>query len=437
MTDATTQKTEPAARPAADAKAKLAHLFASLAEIDPAVQGLIDREIERQGSNLELIASENHASRAILEATASVFTNKYAEGYPGKRYYGGCEVVDELEQLAIDRAKELFGAEYANVQPHSGSSANMTVYFATMPLKGRLLTMDLGHGGHLSHGMSRNFSGAHYTCVHYGVSELNGRINLDDVRTLARVFKPEMIVCGASAYPRRIDFESFRAIADEVGALLMADIAHVAGLVATGLHPDPVPVCDFVTSTTHKTLRGPRSGTILCKKKWGKKIDSAMFPGLQGGPLVHVIAAKAVAFYEAMQPQFKDYCREIIASSKALANELLHKDYKLVTGGTDNHMMLVDLSEKNMTGRQAQEWLEAAGLIVNKNTLPFDKKPIRETSGIRIGTPSVCTRGLTVEHMPALAGWIDDVLAARGDEKITRRIKGEVREMCKQFPTPH
>ncbi|NLF32844.1 MAG: serine hydroxymethyltransferase [Planctomycetes bacterium] len=405
---------------------------------DKQVYDLVCAERKRQQGMLDLIASENHTSRAVMEATGSVFTDKYAEGYPQKRYYGGCEVVDDIEQLCIDRAKALFGAEHANVQPHCGTSANMAVYYACLQPGDKILGMSLACGGHLSHGLSVNFSGRYYTIASYGVDEKTEMIDMDAVRRQALAEKPKLIMVGASAYPRTLDFAGFAAIARECGALLVADIAHIAGLVATALHPSPVPHADFVTTTTHKTLRGPRSGLILCKAKWAREIDKAVFPGLQGGPLEHVIAAKAVAFGACAKPEFKTYCRQVIANAKALADALASKGWRIVSGGTDNHLMLVDLRsrDEDLTGQDAQQWLEAAGIVCNKNKIPFDPRSAAQTSGMRLGTPALTTRGMTEPQMQQLAGWIDTILAARGDAAVIARIRGQVSELCEAFPIP-
>ncbi len=405
---------------------------------DKQVYDLVCAEQQRQQSMLDLIASENHTSRAVMEATGSLFTDKYAEGYPAKRYYGGCEVVDDIEQLCIERAKSLFGAEHANVQPHCGTSANMAVYYACLERGDTLLGMSLECGGHLSHGLSVNFSGRYYRIVSYGVDARTEMIDMDAVREQALAERPKLIVVGASAYPRTLDFEAFASIARECGALLMADIAHIAGLIAAGLHPNPAPHAEFVTSTTHKTLRGPRSGLILCKADWAPEIDKAVFPGLQGGPLEHVIAAKAVAFGACAKPDFKAYCRQIIANARTLADALAAKGWRIVSGGTDNHLMLVDLRsrDEDLTGREAQQWLTAAGIVCNKNKIPFDPRSAAQTSGVRLGTPAVTTRGLTEAHMEQLAGWIDTILAGRGDPAVIDRIRSEVGELCEAFPIP-
>jgi glycine hydroxymethyltransferase len=406
----------------------------SLAQFDPEISTAIRRETERQEYSLEFIASENFVSERVLEAQGSVLTNKYAEGYPGKRYYGGCECVDVAEQLAIDRAKELFGAEHANVQPHSGSQANMAVYFAVCQPGDTILGMNLAHGGHLTHGSPVNFSGKLFNIVPYGVRRETGRIDYDEVERLALEHKPKLIVVGASAYPRIIDFEVFRRVADKVGAPVMVDMAHFAGLVAAGVHPSPVPHAEFVTTTTHKTLRGPRGGMILCREPFAKTLNSNIFPGIQGGPLMHVIAAKAVAFKEALQPEFKVYARQVVNNARALAEGLVERGYNLVSGGTDNHLMLVDLSGTELTGKLAEETLEHAGITVNKNAVPFDTRSPFVTSGFRIGTPATTTRGLKEAEMKQVAGWIDRALNNVGQHDELTRIRGEVRELCKQFP---
>ena len=408
--------------------------MSSLKETDPAVYRAIRYELERQTNQLELIASENIVSMAVLEAQGSIFTNKYAEGYPGKRYYGGCEYADEIESLAIARAKEIFGAEYANVQPHSGSQANMAVYFATLKPGDKVLGMDLAHGGHLTHGSSVNFSGQFYHFISYGVKKETGRIDMEEVERIALAEKPKMIVTGASAYPRVIDFEEFRRIADKINALLMVDMAHIAGLVAGGVHPSPVPHAHFVTTTTHKTMRGPRGGLILAKGEFDKKLNSKIFPGIQGGPLVHVIAAKAVSFKEAMTEEFKIYQAQVIKNARALAENLQKYGFQLVSGGTDNHLMLVDMNNKNITGKIAEEVLEDAGLTVNKNAIPFDTQSRFVTSGIRIGTPTVTTRGLKEPEMAKIADWINRAIVNRDNKEELAAIRLEVRMLCDEFP---
>jgi len=406
----------------------------SLKTVDPVVYKTIKDELERQAYQLELIASENSVSRAVLEAQGSIFTNKYAEGYPSKRYYGGCEYADEIESLAIARALEIFGAEYANVQAHSGSQANMAVYFATLQPGDTVLGMDLAHGGHLTHGSSVNFSGQLYNFVSYGVERDTETIDMAEVERIADEHRPKMIVAGASAYPRFIDFEGFRRIADKIGALFMVDMAHIAGLVAAGVHPSPVPYADFVTSTTHKTMRGPRGGLILAREEFGRSLNSKIFPGIQGGPLVHVIAAKAVAFKEALSEEFNKYQAQVVANASALGKSLISAGFRLVSGGTDNHLLLVDLSSKGITGKAAEEALEKAGLTVNKNAIPFDTQPRFVTSGIRIGTPAVTTRGLQEEDMKTVASWIDRVIGSINDEAQLAVIRQEVHELCEHYP---
>jgi len=401
---------------------------------DPAVAQAIKAETVRQEYNLELIASENFVSRAVLEAQGSVLTNKYAEGYPGKRYYGGCDCVDVVENLAIDRAKELFGADHANVQPHSGSQANMAVYFTVLNPGDTVLGMNLAHGGHLTHGSPVNFSGKLFNIVPYGVTKENQTIDYEEAERLAHEHKPKMIVVGASAYPRTIDFEAFRRIADQVGAVVMVDMAHIAGLVAAGLHPSPVPYAEFVTTTTHKTLRGPRGGMILCREDYAKKLNSNIFPGIQGGPLMHVIAAKAVAFKEALTPEFREYQGQIVKNAKALAAGLMKRGFKLTSGGTDNHLMLVDLTETGLTGKVAEEALDRAGITVNKNGIPFDTRSPFITSGIRIGTPAATTHGLKEQEMELVAGFIADVLANVEDAAKLAAVKSDVNAMMKRFP---
>jgi glycine hydroxymethyltransferase len=400
---------------------------------DEAIFSLIALEEKRQREGLELIASENFVSEQVREAVGSVLTNKYAEGYPGARYYGGCEIVDQVESLAIERAKALFGAAWANVQPHSGSQANMAVYMALMEPGDTLMGMDLAAGGHLTHGSKVNFSGKLYRVVSYGVSPETERIDLEEVRRLAQEHRPKVIVAGASAYPRLWDFQAFRQIADEVGAYLVVDMAHFAGLVAAGLHPNPIPYAHAVTSTTHKTLRGPRGGLILSQDpELGKKIDKLIFPGIQGGPLEHVIAGKAVAFFEALQPEFKEYSRLVVENAKRLAAELAERGYRIVTGGTDNHLMLVDLRPKGLTGKEAEERLDQVGITVNKNAIPFDPKPPRVTSGIRIGTPAITTRGFTPEEMPLVADLMDRALTQGPSEAL----REEVRRLALAHPMP-
>jgi glycine hydroxymethyltransferase len=405
-----------------------------LETFDPAVANAIRLETERQEYNLELIASENFVSEAVLEAQGSVLTNKYAEGYPGKRYYGGCNNVDIVENLAIERARELFGAEHANVQPHAGSQANMAVYFTVLKPGDTVLGMNLAHGGHLTHGSPVNFSGKFFNIVPYGVTRENQTIDYNEVERLTVEHKPKMIVVGASAYPRIIDFAAFRKIADKVGAVVMVDMAHIAGLVAAGLHPSPVPHAEFVTTTTHKTLRGPRGGMILCREEFAKAVNSNIFPGIQGGPLMHVIAAKAVAFKEALSPEFRSYQEQIVKNARALAAALMTRGLKLTSGGTDNHLMLVDLSETAITGKVAEEALDKAGITVNKNGIPFDTRSPFITSGIRIGTPAATTHGLKEAEMEQVAGFIADVLANVGNEAKLAEIKGGVNALMKRFP---
>ena len=405
-----------------------------LEKVDPKVSQAIDLETRRQAGKIELIASENFVSEAVLEAQGSVMTNKYAEGYPGKRYYGGCEFVDIVESLAIERCKQLFGADHVNVQPHSGTQANMAVYFATVQPGDTILGMNLSHGGHLSHGSPANFSGKLYNIVPYGVSKDTETIDFDELEKLAKEHKPKMIIVGASAYPRVLDFQRFRKIADEVGAVIMADIAHIAGLVCTGLHPSPVPVCEYVTSTTHKTLRGPRGGLIMCKEAYAKTLNSRVFPGMQGGPLMHVIAAKAVAFQEALLPEFKEYQKQIIKNAQAMADELKNQGFRIVSGGTDNHLMLVDLTAKGVTGKDAQEALDRAAITVNKNGIPFDTQGPQVTSGIRIGTPAVTTRGMKEGEMRLIASYIADVIKNINNEQNIQAIAEKVKTLCARFP---
>ena len=395
---------------------------------------LIAKELKRQNTSLELIASENFVSRAVLDAAGSVLTNKYAEGYPGRRYYGGCEYVDEIERLAISRAKELFGAEHVNVQPHSGTQANMAVYFSALEPGETLMGMDLASGGHLTHGHRLSYSGRDFNVVAYGVDRESELINYEEVAQLALEHKPKLIICGASAYSRVIDFERFRQIADEIGALLMADIAHIAGLVATGTHPSPVPFCDFVTTTTHKTLRGPRGGMILCTEQNAKKIDRAVFPGIQGGPLMHIIAAKAVAFGEALQDSFKLYQQQIVSNARAMAARLATKGLRIVSGGTDNHLFLVDLSARDLTGKKIEEALEGAGITVNKNTIPFDPNPPLVASGIRIGTPAVTSRDMRESEMETIAELILAMIEDPDDQGRLSEVRQGVADLCQRFP---
>lgn len=410
-----------------------------IAEVDPLIWQAIQNEEARQQNTLELIASENHVSVAVREAMGTVFTNKYAEGYPGKRYYGGCANMDSIEDIARTRAKELFSAQHANVQPHSGAQANAAVLLATLRPGDTILSMDLAHGGHLSHGLKANMSGSLYNIVHYGVDRRTERVDMNEVRRLAGEHKPKLIIAGFSAYARTLDFAVFADIARSVGAKLMADIAHVAGLVAAGLYPTSVPHADFTTTTTHKTLRGPRGGMILCNAETAPLVDKWVFPGTQGGPLMHVILAKAVAFGEALRPEFKQYQQQIIANAQALAESLQARGYRLVSGGTDNHLMLVDLraAHPDLTGKQAEAWLEEAGIIVNKNMIPFDERKPTLTSGLRIGTPAITTRGLSVQHMSIVADLIHEALSCNGDNLALQRVRGRVLDICNQFPIPH
>ena len=406
----------------------------ALKKTDPEIFDAIYMELRRQTDGLELIASENYTSIAVMAAAASVMTNKYAEGYPGKRYYGGCEYVDIAENLARERAKALFGAEHANVQPHSGSQANMAVYFTVLKPGDTIMGLNLSHGGHLTHGHPVNFSGILYNVVQYGVDPETETLNYEEIRKLALEHKPKLIMTGASAYPRFWDFEKFREIADEVGAVLVADMAHFAGLVAAGLHPSPVPHCDFVTTTTHKTLRGPRAGMILSKKEYAKALDKAVMPGMQGGPLMHIIAAKAVALKEAMTDEFKEYQKQIVKNAKAMADEFKKLGIRLVSGGTDNHLMLLDLRSLGITGKQAEEALGKADITVNRNTIPFDPQKPFITSGIRIGTPAVTTRGMKEDEMREIARMIHRVLTNIEDEKVINEVRDKVKELCAAFP---
>src|SRR5208337_508410 len=405
-----------------------------LREVDPQIAQALDLEVDRQARTLELIASENFVSEAVLEALGSVMTNKYAEGLPGKRYYGGCEFVDVAETLAIERAKKLFGAEHANVQAHSGSQANQAVYMTVLKPGDTLLGMSLAHGGHLTHGHPLNFSGKMYKIVSYGVSKETETIDYDELERLAKEHRPKLILAGASAYPRFLDFARFAAIAREVGAVLMVDMAHIAGLVAAGLHPSPFPHADFVTTTTHKTLRGPRGGAVFSKAQYAKDLDKIVFPGIQGGPLMHVIAAKAVCFQEALQPEFRAYQRQIVANASVLAEALAAEGFRIVSGGTDNHLMLVDVFSKGITGRDAEQALEKASITVNKNAIPFDVNPPMKASGIRIGTPAVTTRGLKEPEMRKIGGWISEVLHQLNDESVQKRVKAEVEALTERFP---
>jgi glycine hydroxymethyltransferase len=405
-----------------------------LEQVDPDIAKAIHDETVRQSRNLELIASENFVSEAVLEAVGSVMTNKYAEGYPGKRYYGGCEIVDVAEELAISRAKELFGAEHANVQPHSGSQANMAVYFTLLKPGDTVLGPNLAHGGHLTAGSPMNFSGRFYKIVPYGVTRDTERIDLDQVRDLAKQHRPKLVIAGGSAFPRSIDFKPFREISDEVDAAFMADIAHPAGLVAAGLHPSPLPYADFVTTTTHKTLRGPRGGMVMCRERYAKDLDRTVLPGIQGGPLMHVIAAKAVAFREAQTPEWRSYQGQIVRNARALADAMLARGYRLVSGGTDTHLLLVDLTAKGITGKDAQEALDRAWITVNKNGIPFDTKGPMVTSGVRIGTPAVTTRGMAEAEMAQIAALMDRVLTNLGNGSVEAAVRGEVQALTSRFP---
>ncbi len=406
----------------------------ALKTVDPEIYAAIREEIKRQQSHVELIASENYCSTAVMQAQGSIMTNKYAEGYPDKRWYAGCGTIDIAEKLAVERAKDIFGAEHVNVQPHSGSQSNMAVLFSSLTPGNKIMSMDLSHGGHLTHGFKKNFSGQLYEKITYGVSEKNGHIDYDELRKIAKESKPHMIIAGASAYPRELDFAEFKKIADEVGALFLADVAHIAGLIVAGLHQDPVPLADFVTTSTHKTLRGPRGGIILCKSKYASKIDQHIFPGIQGGPLMHVIAAKAVAFKEAQSQEFKEAQIQTLKNTKKLSNELQNKDYTIVSGGTDNHLFLIDLSNKNISGTEAQITLEKAGIILNRNMIPFDKRTANDPSGIRMGTPSVTTRGMKEPEMSKIANWIDLALTAHNDDNKLKGIKSEVVTFCATYP---
>ena len=429
----------------------LSQPYSFIEENDSELYKVLLSEVSREEETLELIASENFVSYPVLQMAGSVMTNKYAEGYPGARYYGGCEFVDQAENLARDRAKTLFSCEYANVQPHSGSQANMAVLMTFISVGDTIMGLDLAHGGHLTHGSSVNFSGKLYNTVSYQVDRKTGRVNFDEVRKIAKENKPKLIICGGSAYPRFVEFSNFREIADEVGAYLIADIAHPSGLVATGLHPSPMPYCDAVTTTTHKTLRGPRGGMIMMGKdfenKWGIKapksgrvklvselLDSAVMPGIQGGPLMHIIAAKALAFREALDPSFKVYAQNIIDNSKAMANELLNKDYKLISGGTDTHVILIDLTNKNVTGKSAEKALEKAGVTVNKNMVPFDERSPFITSGIRIGSPAITTRGMGADEMIKIVDFIDEVIKDIENDDVINNVKSKVKSLCKSFP---
>ncbi len=408
--------------------------YRSLKAVDPEVYQAIAEERSRQNFGLELIASENFVSRAVLEATGSVMTNKYAEGYPGRRYYGGCEFVDVAERLAIDRAKQLFGAEHVNVQPHSGTSANMAVYFGFLKPGDKLMGLDLSCGGHLTHGHRLSYSGRDFQVVAYGVDKESERIDYDEVERIAMEERPKLIVCGASAYSRVIDFERFGAIAEKAGSLLMADIAHIAGLVAAGIHPSPVPHCHFVTTTTHKTLRGPRAGMVMCKEQFAKDLDRSVFPGIQGGPLMHVIAAKAVSFKEALTEEFRDYQRQIVLNAKRLAERLIERGFRIVSGGTDNHVFLLDVAAAGLTGKVAEKSLEAANITVNKNTIPYDPNPPLVASGIRIGAPALTTRNMREPEMEQVGDFIAEVLRAHDDSAVQERVRGQIRELCERFP---
>ncbi|AGB50478.1 glycine/serine hydroxymethyltransferase [Methanomethylovorans hollandica DSM 15978] len=405
-----------------------------ISEIDPEIAEALKLEANRQDYKLNLIASENYTSRAVMEAQGSIMTNKYAEGYPGKRYYGGCEFVDIAEDLARERAKAIFGAEHVNVQPHSGSGANMGVYFSVLKPGDTIMSMDLSHGGHLSHGSPVNFAGQLYNIVPYGVSRETEALDYDELLAMAKQTKPKMIVCGASAYSRTLDFKSFREIADEAGAYLLADIAHIAGLVAAGAHPSPVPYADFVTTTTHKTLRGPRGGMVMCREEYAKAVDKAIFPGIQGGPLMHVIAAKAVAFKEAQSKEFKQDQEQTVRNAKMLAESLIERDFNIVSGGTDNHVMLLNLNKFNITGKDAEAAMSKAGIILNKNTIPFETRSPFITSGIRIGTPAATTRGMKEMEMVDIAGFIENVILNIGNDKALMEISSDVEQLCSRFP---
>lgn len=406
----------------------------SLQQVDPEIYSLINQELKRQTEGLEMIASENYTSKAVMEAQGSVLTNKYAEGYPGKRYYGGCQFVDGAESLAIDRAKKIFGVEHVNVQPHSGSQANMAVYLAAVNAGESILGMDLSHGGHLTHGSPVNFSGILFKAHSYKLDPQTGIINYDEIRRIAKEVKPKLLIAGYSAYPRILDFAKFKEIAQEVGASLLVDMAHFAGLVAGGVHPSPVGYADYITTTTHKTLRGPRGGMIMCSEELGKKINSKIFPGIQGGPLEHVIAAKAVSFGEVLRPEFKTYAQQVVTNAKVLADSLLSEGFELVTGGTENHLMLLDLSNRELTGKLAETSLDEAGITVNKNTVPNEKRSPFVTSGIRIGTPALTTRGMKASEMKLIAKWISQVLNNPEDANVKARVHGEIKELCAQFP---
>ncbi len=405
-----------------------------LHEVDPEIANLIEKEIDRQEYQLEMIASENLASPAVMSAEGSPLMNKYAEGYPYARYYGGCAYVDEVERIAIERLKLLFGADHANVQPHSGTQANMAVFFAVLNPGDTILSMNLAHGGHLSHGSPVNFSGRFYKVVHYGVSRETETLDYEEIRRIALNERPKLIIAGASAYPRSIDFEAFYHIAQEVKAYLLVDMAHIAGLVAAGIHPSPVPYADFVTSTTHKTLRGPRGGFILCKERYARLIDKMVFPGIQGGPHMNIIAAKAVCFLEALKPEFKTYQQQVVNNARTLARVFMDRGFRVVSGGTDNHLVLIDVSSKGLTGAQAEKLLDEAGITVNKNAIPFDPLPPKITSGIRIGTPAITTRGLKEREVEEVAHYMCDVLSDPENEKLRREIRNRVRDLCERFP---
>jgi glycine hydroxymethyltransferase len=415
-------------------RAELERMNRSLREADPEIADVLELEARRQATGLELIPSENFVSEAVLEAVGSVLTNKYAEGYPGKRYYGGCEFVDRAEQLAIDRAKQLFGSEHANVQAHSGTQANISVYMTALQPGDTVLGMNLAHGGHLTHGHPLNFSGKTYKFMAYGVRKDNETIDYDEIERLAAEYKPKMIVAGASAYSRIIDFERMARIAAGAGAVFFVDMAHIAGLVAAGVHPSPIPHADFVSTTTHKTLRGPRAGLVLCKQKWAKELDRITFPGTQGGPLMHTIAAKAVCLKEAMQPDFREYQKQVVANAKALAAGMARRGFRIVSGGTDNHLFLVDLHSRGLTGKDAQASLDRATITVNKNAIPFDPTPPMTAGGIRLGSPAVTTRGMREPEMERIAGWICDVLEHVGDASTEQRVRGEVGKLTAEFP---
>ncbi len=406
----------------------------SLKDLDPEIYKAIKNEEQRQATGLELIASENFTYKAVLEATGSVFTNKYAEGYPGRRYYGGCENVDVVENLAIERAKKLFGAEHVNVQPHSGSQANMAVYLTVLKPGDTVLGMNLSHGGHLTHGHPLNFSGKYYKIVPYGVQKDSEVIDYDELARLAREHKPRLIIVGGSAYPRTIDFERISKVAKDVGSMMMVDIAHIAGLVAAGEHPSPVPYAEFVTSTTHKTLRGPRSGMVMCRETFAKDLNRSVFPEMQGGPLVHVMAAKAICFKEAATEDFRGYTRQVVKNAKALAAKIASRKFRIVSGGTDTHLMLVDVFSKGINGKEAEQALDKAGITVNKNTIPYDQNPPMTPSGIRVGTPAITTRGMKESEMEVIGGWIADVLDDIGDERVQQRVRRDVEMLCEKFP---